>query len=777
MRVLSWVRGIFNQKLIAILFVLSIIPVLGFGMIMYVIGGKIVETEVSRSSQMAISQVRDQMDRLMGQIEKFSFQFSNQSNVIEFMKIGPSPSLGSMPQTNSLINDISNFVSTVPSIHSVYLYHASQQVVLGGAGGITHAPDGVLLDKGWIPALDEAAKARRSSVWITPRFLNEASGSSKLVVTYVKPLPYFYTEMEAALIVNIDAGYLADSIEEYPFGGQGKVLIFSTEGELIAQGGMLGHVSTADAATIFRNADRSERPTTPWFNMSGEEMFVHYEVSALNGWTYAMLIPADAPMRNVELLKRVVLYTTSVLCVAALVVALFSYNVFQRGIRRIGNLLFRDRNGEPSSGLSPVFSYERRIEDIEDQITELLEEVDDVKAEWQTQLPLLREQFLLSVLFGDLHGRSVAHSRVRPLFEEPFFSVLLVEMDDKTEGARFSSDDLRLFLFAVANIANELMKNQLVGETVLTSRHTAVLINLPEKSLEEEPVKLAEAIRIAVKTYLKQTVTIAAGRTVNLLQDAASSYNDAIKLLQTNWVKQGDEVLYYRKSAYPLNETFRYPSAIEQSLLEKMRAGDAEEACLELDHFAAELKQEGIALHLMKTYYVQLLVAIIRLLQEYDDDLSHVFTTQNPYADLAGLDSARMIEEWFKKGVIAPVISFIANLRRRRTKDMVERTKEFIRQHYVQDLSLQFVADFFEVSPSYLSQIFKKEMGETFINYVIRYRIERAKDLLNETELTIAKISEEVGYSNAQQLIRVFRKLEGMTPGEYREQNAKPSTR
>ncbi|MNR59293.1 HTH-type transcriptional regulator YesS [compost metagenome] len=67
-----------------------------------------------------------------------------------------------------------------------------------------------------------------------------------------------------------------------------------------------------------------------------------------------------------------------------------------------------------------------------------------------------------------------------------------------------------------------------------------------------------------------------------------------------------------------------------------------------------------------------------------------------------------------------------------------------------------------------MSLIFKEETGDTFINYVTRIRVERTKSLLCETELTIAQIAKEVGYANAQHLIRVFKKQEGKTPGEYR---------
>ncbi|MDR6550868.1 helix-turn-helix domain-containing protein [Paenibacillus qinlingensis] len=776
MRAFNWARQLFSQKLIVVLLIISIIPVLGFGTTMYVTGSRIVESEVSRSSQMAITQVRDQMDRLVSQVEKFSSQFSAQSNVMGFMEVDASPTIGSLPQSNTLINDISNFVSSMPALHSAYLYHAKQQIVLGGGGAwrITNVTDGLLTDKSWLPILEEAVAQRKLSLWITPRVFAETTGASREVITYMQMLPFFYSEMKAALIVNIDTAYLVDSVSSYPFGAKGKLLIFGPDGTLIAQGGPLANVTIAEAQTIF-NTSKSSDLSSPTLKLDGDDMYAQYEVSTLNGWTYAMLIPEEATMHSVELLKKLIMITTLILCFAALLVFFFSYNVFQRGLRRISQLVFGEgRNSKPSSkDKQQVFSYHHRVDEIEYRIAGLLDEVDDVKAEWQEQLPLLREQYLLSVLFGDLHSRSVENARVKPLFEAPYFSVIVIEMDNPLDGARFASEDARLFLFSVANISKELMKSKIVGETVLTSRHAVILLNLQEDAIEHEPTELAQAIRYAVEMYLKQSVTLAIGRTVDNLYHVALSYNDALKTIQDNWFKQGNEVISYRDAAYPLNETFIYPSDIEKSILEQLRDGNAEGASHELDRFGVHLKQEGITLQLMKTYYVQLLVSMIRVLQEYEDNLTNVFGNHNPYADLVALESTNSIQDWFKNSVIIPIIAYIQTLRKNRTKGMIDQTKEFIADRYAQDLSLQFVADYFRVSPSYLSQLFKKEVGDTFINYVIRYRIERVKELLLESELSIAKISEEVGYSNAQQLIRVFKKLEGMTPGEFRESQLK----
>lgn len=126
-----------GRQWLAIILLLSLIPIVFFGTILYWTGTKIVEAEVERSSQHSIVQMKDQMDLLTYQIEQFSNQFSLQTNVTELLNIGSSPSIGSIPLTTSVVNDLSMFAFLLKSIDSVYLYHVAQNTVIYPEGVTT----------------------------------------------------------------------------------------------------------------------------------------------------------------------------------------------------------------------------------------------------------------------------------------------------------------------------------------------------------------------------------------------------------------------------------------------------------------------------------------------------------------------------------------------------------------------------------------------------------------------------------------------------------------
>ena len=87
---------------------------------------------------------------------------------------------------------------------------------------------------------------------------------------------------------------------------------------------------------------------------------------------------------------------------------------------------------------------------------------------------------------------------------------------------------------------------------------------------------------------------------------------------------------------------------------------------------------------------------------------------------------------------------------------------------YEYNFSLQLMADYFKLTPSYASRLFKLKTGQKLSVYVNNKRIQKAKRLLTETSLPLQSIVSQIGYSDVSSFIRKFRQLENITPGEYR---------
>lgn len=105
-----------------------------------------------------------------------------------------------------------------------------------------------------------------------------------------------------------------------------------------------------------------------------------------------------------------------------------------------------------------------------------------------------------------------------------------------------------------------------------------------------------------------------------------------------------------------------------------------------------------------------------------------------------------------------------------KTMDVIERARKFINENYREDISMEQTAEHVNLSPYYFSKIFKIESGKTFTDYVTDIRIEKAKELIAETNLSLKEVCYEVGYKDPNYFSRVFKRVTGATPTDYRQQ-------
>ena len=96
--------------------------------------------------------------------------------------------------------------------------------------------------------------------------------------------------------------------------------------------------------------------------------------------------------------------------------------------------------------------------------------------------------------------------------------------------------------------------------------------------------------------------------------------------------------------------------------------------------------------------------------------------------------------------------------------------KEYVEENYDNGLSLSSMAMAFNMTDSYVSNQFKEQVGVSFVKYVTQFKIDKAKAMLEENnDIRIAELAEKLDMGNAQNFIRVFKRYEGVTPGQYKD--------
>ncbi|WP_284646469.1 response regulator [Paenibacillus silviterrae] len=142
---------------------------------------------------------------------------------------------------------------------------------------------------------------------------------------------------------------------------------------------------------------------------------------------------------------------------------------------------------------------------------------------------------------------------------------------------------------------------------------------------------------------------------------------------------------------------------------------------------------------------------------------------------LEGISRIRTLDDlkqWMV-GVIKGIITFKLANNIPKKKDIIAEIKEYVKEHYNKQISLAELSDRFFINPYYLSQLFKQKTGDTYLNFLAQIRINKSKELLEKTDLKVYEICQMVGYSDTQHFARLFEKLVGYKPSEYRKNSRK----
>ncbi|WP_058304235.1 AraC family transcriptional regulator [Gorillibacterium timonense] len=121
---------------------------------------------------------------------------------------------------------------------------------------------------------------------------------------------------------------------------------------------------------------------------------------------------------------------------------------------------------------------------------------------------------------------------------------------------------------------------------------------------------------------------------------------------------------------------------------------------------------------------------------------------------------------------VTQALEQIREEREQETVSVLDKARQYIRERYAEELSLDEVADYVHLNAFYFSKIFKQQYGETFIDYLTGLRIAKAKELIERGELSLKEICFRVGYKDPNYFSRVFRKVTGIAPSDYRERQS-----
>ncbi|WP_274649607.1 helix-turn-helix domain-containing protein [Paenibacillus humicola] len=620
-----------------------------------------------------------------------------------------------------VIKRLTELRQEIPLIDSFYLVRYGDRSVFNG-NVIKHMEE--FEDD---PFIRRAETSGANSPWSDVRAYREyAYQNKKEVVSIVHSVP-LGQDTKGLFVVNISVDSLRDLI-----------------------------LSMYDDKTAFVNVyDRSGHPLFTRDPAAGKKEVLTSQTSPYTGWRIEIGVPNGRIVGAISVLSGVwpILGILVFLGGVASIVYITrkNYKPLEDVVLRLNDKLFHDKPALGRVAADEFAFIESAIE----------------------HFAAYREKsFFSELLRSDPAAGADADRRIFPAHSG--VKALIIEID-RPAFIRFSPRDRELFKFVLASVASEMIREHASIPVWLEWTSPLQLTAIAFMS-ETAPDLEAVCCQYAawVDRNLAFTVTVGIGETANSPQGAAASYKEAQEALTFKAALGGNRVITFGetrtighgesgthlRSVHKLAQQFRLRDGGWHESFEALFAGIRD----------SRLSKNEIA-RLIHYLIAHLDLQLSQMAKsDYESWTAHALPALKRRAE--EFDTLEQLQAGFRS-VLEDQAGRLAELREDRPYHrLMKDVRAYIEREYANPgLSLDFLSERFSVGAKYLSQLFKEETGENFLDFLASVRIRHAKERLLAEPVSIQQIGESVGYVNAATFRRVFRKVTGESPVDFRKRH------
>jgi len=755
-------RGHFYRRSLSLLFVVSGVPGLIIGSLVYGLTAGRVERELLDNHVRQIEQRSVNLDNQLGNLElllshwafdpKFDYRLRETDFIREF------------DVTQELTRTLVAMQGSNAIVKRAELY-------VGGQSPVLLHPEYMAVDEATAARYEALIRYRRFTYWTHWAF--DPSRPDEREPALVHHIPAGSLEPFGVLVFRLDPDRFADLLRTLAPYDEGETFTWDPSGSFwLSAGG-----SAEDSPFVRALRERVEASDEPSGSFLTEWEGQMYAVSygtlsrIANDWRYVSASPIGNITAPVVFISKVImLVSLAALLLAALLAWLASLRIYSP-VKRLVALLGGGQTGHSGDEFS---LFEREWRDLNRERLELHNRIAE-------QLPFVKHGFLHQLLQGHLHAYSEADLRRRMErllrgTEGCRFVVVYVRLIGMLGGeGKFRDGDEGLVSFAAANLLEELAAPRFPrSETIhFHDMSAGVLVFVPpDLSCADEIESFCAEAAARINRVLHLHAVMAFGEPVPRIRDVPLAFERAKQAAGLRLLDNANQIIRMEREMADQEEAaeLRYSFTLERELLQALRTGDEDGARAHLEAFLGSLCGGGAKEIDVQQGMLQLLGQVQHAMMASGFHPHRLYGGANLYAELSRLREPKQMLRWFMNRVLAPYFREWASRADARVKRLAGQAAEYLHRNYMRDISLESCADALGTSPYALSKAFKAATGTNFIDYLTELRLEKAKQLLRESELKIHDVAGMVGYQHSY-FNRIFKKLEGITPTLYRQRS------
>ncbi|PNV60948.1 hypothetical protein C0033_16000 [Clostridium sp. chh4-2] len=728
--------------------------------------------EIGKTNLEMLEQSKKVIDRSLTDVQNLSDMLISDPSVIEFVNRKVDLSVYKSAET---INRITNTIYVVKEGNSylkeIYIYSRNNDLLLSQENGILHK-----LSKDQQDKLEKRYEAGEREF-----FVITDDGSGQKEIRMVRLLERSIGQFSGAVIIDLDLTEFLHSIEQVCLRKTGYLLVFGPDDTLI----------TSSRKDLYKIAQADERP---WMEQAfgsyncvfnKEKLLLSSVVSENFGWRYMSVIPVSEIDYSIKNITNTLLMVFAVIISSMVFVTYLLAREMNTPIQMIRDLLLGEKKAGESYRQGRIYGETPDVRAVQAAVQDMVGKMDIhksvvsenevLKSIVEDNRQRLKNYFLIRLVNQDITDpaeiRQTAENYNIPT--DDYFAVISISFAKGYAKATCCMDkeekrDLKLDILAHVKL---LFKDECFQEAFYEeSKQILLLIGLNEKEYNGDRERSIKGKCEIIQDFIKESYhfppTILIGEYYKGLENIYRSYHDVNNARKYSYVLGADSMIL-SSELKRLTEDYHTPEYPYQTFLKNnLMAGNyqnVKQVIVEL----REYLRNDVVFAVQYGYFYKDMISILigyvtqENMQNIANELAYALVNfEKVFEDLDEIVDYlyEIIDKIQKEHLCA-----------KRIDPNIERVIDIIHSEYEKPLSLDEMSQRLDLTSSYISRLFKKETGQNFKDYLTRFRMMKAKELLLKSNYNINEIALKTGYLNGDQFGRAFKQLEGMTPYEYRK--------
>jgi two-component system response regulator YesN len=750
MKILNFKSKVFYKYFLSYLIVF-IIPVMILGTMFYRSAVVNLQHEIELTNMNQLKQARNVIEQQYQILQNTATRISLDPNLFQSkVKNGGYESL-------LVWNELKKYNSNIIA-DEVFLYYKGEEIIHSSMGlnSLTTLSNSIYkFDDYDVKQFENYINsANHSEVLLAERPRGIDTENPNMLV-YVVPIPVHYPRPSGIVLFFINETKMTSLIEDILGDFHGSVIVHDNQKKIIASN-ISGLFLDRMEISSFLNHKNDEDIYTQVFNK--EKYSVSKVETDILGWTFMTVMPTNQFLDRVFETRLFILVLLLALFVTGLITALYFSFFHYRPIRELSEKIIMYWS------MGKQHKKKDEIHQIHETFDAVYHDHKSLQVQIDHQRPLVQDQMLMRLLKGQISEEEEIEEQLSNLgfvLPDPHFFVVIISFQI------ISLDKKEEILSEYLNYSFENGKGY--GVELVYENAIAMLFNF--NGFEEIVGKSQRSLVQHIFNRMTEKYQLSPGFGVGQVYDSLSKVNrsfiEASAALEYKLKLGEGRLIFFDEIVSFQDKTVWYPIKDQVRLTQSLKQGDLVVSLEALKEIMSSIKSQEQSFLLLKCKCFDIINSVFRTINELE-----LKESSEEIKNLLDFNTVEELEYKLQL-LIHGICDQINNKREKNNRLFRDNILDYIHKNYIStQFNLEEVAEEFELSVSNLSRLIKELTGSTFTDYVFNLRMEKVKCDLVQGSMPIKEIVSSVGYLDVTSFNRKFKKIEGITPGQYRKLNS-----